>query len=137
CWTSLPPLAPCPIRCVRAGAPARVEAISSALTRLLEPAPESYESLTAGSSAARYIRSGGVLYTYETDASLAGAQWGLELRRRRGIEFEVLHGAELHRFEPALAPAVKHGGLYRAPKFCTHPTPTAPPPPHPSPPPVP
>lgn len=120
-WTYLPHIAPWLIRFVRAGAPARVEAISSALTRLLALAPESYETLTAGSSAARYIRSGGALYTYETDASLAGAQWGMELRRRRGIDFEILHGAELHRFEPALAPAVKHGVLYRGPKFCTNP----------------
>jgi len=120
-WTYLPRLTPWLIRFVQAGSPARVEAISVALAHLLELAPESYAALLSGDAASRYIHPGGVLYTYETDASFAAAQFGLELRRRRGIEFDVLHGAEMHRVEPALAPTVKHGAFYPKTTFCMDP----------------
>lgn len=120
-WAYVPRLVPWLIRFIRAGSPARVEAISVALARLLELAPESYTALTAGSVASRYIRPGGVLYTYETDASFAKARAGLELRRRRGIDFDILRGAELRRLEPALAPSITHGVFYPKTMFCTDP----------------
>src|SRR6516165_11599398 len=94
-WTYLPALTPWLIRFVQAGSPARVEAISVARARLLELAPKSYAALTAGNAAGRYVHSGGVLYTYETDGSFAAARTDLELRRRRGIDFNVAHGAEV------------------------------------------
>jgi len=120
-WTYLPRLTSWLIRFVQAGSPARVEAISIALARLLELGPESFAVLTTGSAASRHIHPGGVLYTYENDASFAGAQSGLELRRRRGIDFDILHGAELHRLEPALAPTLKHGVFYPKTTFCMDP----------------
>jgi D-amino-acid dehydrogenase len=120
-WTYLPRLVPWLVRFVRAGAPARVEAISIALADLLKLAPESYAALVDGGPAGRYLRRGGVLYTYETDASLAEAQWSLDLRRRRGIEFEILHGAEMRRLEPALAPGVRHAVFYPKTMVCTDP----------------
>ncbi len=120
-WTYLPRLVPWLVRFVRAGAPDRVEAISIALAHLLELARESYAALVAGTAASRYLHPGGVLYTYETDASFAEAQWSLELRRRRGIDLEVVRGAELHRLEPALAPAIRHGVFYPKTMFCTDP----------------
>jgi len=120
-WTYLPALTPWLIRFVQAGSPARVEAISVALARLLELAPKSYAALTTGSAAGRYVHSGGVLYTYETDGSFAGARSALELRRRRGIDFDIVHGAELHRLEPALAPSIKHGVFFPKTMFCSDP----------------
>jgi D-amino-acid dehydrogenase len=120
-WRYLPRLVPWLIQFVRAGSPARVEAISIALARLLELAPESYAGLIAASAASRYVRPGGVLYTYETDASFAEAQAGLALRGRRSIDFDVLHGARLRELVPALAPTIKHGVLYPKTMFCTDP----------------
>ena len=120
-WTYLPRLAPWLVRFVRAGAPARVETISIALARLLELTPESYAELLAESAAGRYVRPGGVLYTYETDRSFEDAGPSLELRRRRAIEFETLHGADVHRREPALAPTIRHGVFYPKTMFCTDP----------------
>jgi len=120
-WTYLPWIAPWLIRFVRAAAPDRVEAISRALKTLLDVVPESYEPLLADSAAGGYIRTGGVLYTYQSDASFADAQWGLELRRRRGVEFDVLHGAEIQRVEPSLVSTVKHAVFYRKTRFCPDP----------------
>jgi D-amino-acid dehydrogenase len=120
-WTYLPALAPWLIRFVQAGSPARVEAISVALARLLELAPKSYAALTTGSAASRFVHPGGVLYTYETDGSFAEARPALELRRRRGIDFDIVQGAELRRLEPALAPSIKHGVFFPKTMFCSDP----------------
>jgi D-amino-acid dehydrogenase len=120
-WTYLPWLAPWLLRFVRAGSPDRVEAISVALAHLLRLVHASYRDLTEGSEAAVLLRPGGVLYTYETDESFAGAQWGLDLRCCRGIDFTVLHGDEVRQCEPAVSPSVQHGVLYPHTMFCVDP----------------
>src|SRR5208283_4570905 len=97
------------------------EAASVALNELTAIARDCYASLTAGTPAAEHIRTGGVLYVYQSDASFAGAEWGLELRRRRGVRFELLHGAEVRDLEPALAPSVRHAVFYRETKFAPDP----------------
>lgn len=111
-WQYFPRIAPWLLRFLRASVPARVEAISVALQSLLDLIHQSYEQVTAGNDAGRYVHRTGVLYTYETDAALAHAGWSLDLRRRRGVEFEVIHGEELRRREPALHPNVRHGVFY-------------------------
>ncbi len=120
-WSYLPWIAPWLVRFVRASAPERVEAASVALNGLTSSARDAYASLVAGSPAARHIHSGGVLYVFQSDASFAGAEWGLDLRRRRGVEFEVLHGADIRDLEPALAPSVRHAVFYRKTQFVPDP----------------
>jgi D-amino-acid dehydrogenase len=120
-WRYLPRIAPWLVRFVRASRPARVEAISIALHGLIARAHESWAPLWASSGAEAVVRSGGNLYTYQTDAAFAGAQAGLELRRRRGIPFEVLDGGQVAELEPALAGAVKRAVFFPQTRFTTDP----------------
>jgi len=111
-WRYLPWIAPWLVRFLRASAPDRVEAISVALKTLLDLTHRSYDEATAGNDARRYVQRRGLIYTYETDAGLEHAKWAMGLRRRRGVEFEVLSGDEVRRREPAVHPKVRHGVFY-------------------------
>jgi D-amino-acid dehydrogenase len=49
------------------------------------------------------LRPGGLLYTYLTERSYRGGVTGRDLRRRRGIRFEVLDDAAIAALDPVLA----------------------------------
>ena len=107
-WAYLPRLAPWLIRFLAASRPAEVERISIALRQLCERALAAYQPLLDGGEGAALVRHGGWLAVYESDAGFAGDQAGLELRRRRGVEFHVLAQPEIRQTEPALGPSIKH-----------------------------
>ncbi len=126
-WRYLPWIAPWLLRFVRASRPERVEAISIALKSLLDGVSDSYDALLESAGAGDLVRKEGLLYVYRSDSAAAKTKWSLDLRRRRGIAFEVLHGREIEQLEPALGsrfayavyyPKTRHtidpGGLVRA-----------------------
>ena len=108
-WRYLPRLSPWLLEFIRASDRQRVEAISTALMSLLKLAVECYLPLLSAPEAARLITRSGVLYAYRTDAAYESDQFGIELRKRRGVELEVLDGGEVGRLEPALAGKCEHG----------------------------
>lgn len=120
-WRYLPRITPWLVRFVLASRPARVEAISIGLHGLIARAHESWAPLWALDGVDALVRTGGNLYTYQTDAAFAGAQAGLALRRRRGLSFELLDGGQVGELEPALAGAVKHGVWFPQTRFTTDP----------------
>ncbi len=111
-WGYLPRLAPWLARLVAASRPARVEAISVALTSLLGRAAGAYGDLIAASGAASgagdLLRPGGTIYVYATEAGFEAARFGHDLRRRRGIANQELRDGEIRRLEPALSPDIRH-----------------------------
>ncbi len=107
-WSYLPRLTPWLIRVLAASRPAEVERISIALRQICERAMAAYRPLLDDGEAAALVRHGGWLAVYESDAGFAGDQAGLELRRRRGVEFHVLARPEIRQAEPALGPSIKH-----------------------------
>jgi D-amino-acid dehydrogenase len=113
-WSHLPRALPWFIRFAQAGRPKRVEEIADALSAALADLFECYESLLAETDASDLVRREGKLYVYESEASFAGGQYSLDLRRRRGIEVRALSGDEAREIEPALGPAVKRGAYIPA-----------------------
>ncbi len=107
-WSYLPRLTPWLIRFLAASRPAEVERISIALRQICERAMAAYRPLLDDGEGAALVRHGGWLAVYESDAGFADDQAGLELRRRRGVEYHVLAQPEIRQAEPALGPSIKH-----------------------------
>ncbi|MEO8345632.1 MAG: FAD-dependent oxidoreductase [Betaproteobacteria bacterium] len=100
-WRYLPHLLPWLVRFVAASRPARVEAISRALHSLLGNAAQTWHELVRGTEAQRYLEQRGWIHAYESDDAFAATAPVLELRRRRGVRFEILTADELRQLEPA------------------------------------
>jgi D-amino-acid dehydrogenase len=102
-WQHLPQTLPWLMRFRRTLAPARVAAIAGARAALLSHAGTAYEALLAEIGRPSLIRTTGLIFAYETRAGLDGARFGIELRRRHGIEVEELDGDALRALEPAIS----------------------------------
>jgi D-amino-acid dehydrogenase len=116
-WSYLPRLAPWLVRFLLASRPTEVERLSVALYSLLDRAMDAYRPLLARDGAAPLVRTDGLLYAYRHDRSFAGAQFDVELRRRRGVALEVLDQAAIGELDPALAGRFRHGVYLPAAEF--------------------
>jgi D-amino-acid dehydrogenase len=103
-WRYLPQIAPFLIRMLVASRPKQVEEISIGMANLLQGAHQAYVDLLGDEPARSLIHRAGLLYTYASETAFAGSKFGVELRRKRGVNFEVLGGAELRQVVPALHP---------------------------------
>jgi D-amino-acid dehydrogenase len=83
-----------------------VEHIAAARNSLLSRLREGYRPLLQGAGAGKWVSDSGLLLTWESEAAWQGAAYAMELRRRHGIEMEVLDGDEARRREPALAASI-------------------------------
>ena len=110
----LPKALPWLVRFALASRRKRVEEISDALSAALAGLFEAYETLLAETDASDLVRREGKLYVYESEASFAGGQYSLDLRRKRGIEVKSLSGDEAREIVPALGPAIKRGAFLPA-----------------------
>jgi D-amino-acid dehydrogenase len=108
-WRYLPRLSPWLLEFIRASRRQRVEEISVALMSLLRLAVDAYLALLTDDEARRFITRSGLLYAYRTDGAFEADQFGIELRRRRGVALEVLDGGAVGRLEPALTGKCRHG----------------------------
>jgi D-amino-acid dehydrogenase len=111
-WRHLPKLLPWLTRFVRASTPARIEAISQALADLLKGAFEAYTPLVQAAGATDLIRRQGYLVAMASERALGAARAELDLKRRRGVRFEILRDGEIRQLVPALAEAIKAGIFY-------------------------
>ncbi|HEX5794873.1 MAG TPA: FAD-dependent oxidoreductase [Geminicoccaceae bacterium] len=111
-WRHLPRLLPWLARFARAGAPARVEAVSQALADMMRQALEAYGPLLRAAGAEDLLRRQGVLFAFASERSFAAAEPDLALRKRRGVVMETLRDGELRQLVPALAREVRWGVLF-------------------------
>jgi D-amino-acid dehydrogenase len=111
-WSYLPKLAPWLWRFVRSSGEATVEQISIALSTLLTQAVAAHKDLAAAAGVRDIVQDTGWLGIYEKEESFQGAQWDLELQRRRGVKIEILPGEEVRQFEPSLVAPVKRAVYY-------------------------
>jgi D-amino-acid dehydrogenase len=111
-WRYLPRLLPWLTRFVQASAPGRVETVSRALADLLRGALEAYVPLLKAARATDLIRRQGYLVALAGEGALAAARPELELRRRRGVRFEILREGEIRQLVPALAKEIDAGIFY-------------------------
>ena len=107
-WSHLPAALPWFVRFLRAASRRRAEEIADARQSLLGRLHEGCAPLLADASAEKLIAHSGLLMVWESDAVFEGARYAINLRRRRGVEFEILSGNEARNIEPALSSNVKH-----------------------------
>ncbi len=111
-WAHVPRMMPWLVQFLRNCAPARVEAISAALASLMEHAEDGAFPLFRASGADKLIHSRGCLYLYESEASFAKAQDEMALRRKHGVNVDILEPEEIGQLEPNLAKVYAKGAFY-------------------------
>ncbi|MCC7276433.1 MAG: FAD-dependent oxidoreductase [Alphaproteobacteria bacterium] len=105
-WSHVPSAAGWFLRFVANARPSRVEAIADARQALLSRLHEGYQPLLEEAGAEDLIRYSGLLMVWESEEAFAGAAYALDLRRRRGVPFDVLDGNEARQIEPTLNPGI-------------------------------
>jgi len=104
----LPALMPFLWRFLKAGAPAEVERIATALARLSHRAYDDLLPLVERLGLGGELHHVGALTVYETTAGFERERAEWELKRRHGFTCEAMDGAAARDLEPALGPIVGH-----------------------------
>lgn len=84
----------------------RVEANAAARQSLLDKVHEAVDPLIAEAGAAHLMSRTGLMFTFESEESFRAASWAFDLRRRNGVEMDLLDGDEARQVQPALSPGV-------------------------------
>jgi len=101
-------IAPWLWRLHRATSPRRVNEIADALHPLLTCTLDKWRPLAAWAGVPELIVQKGHAFAYESEAAFLGDALGRELRQARGVEIEVLTGAAIRAYEPALSEGITH-----------------------------
>ncbi|MDP6833037.1 MAG: FAD-binding oxidoreductase [Alphaproteobacteria bacterium] len=108
----LPKLTPWLLRFIANTTPRRVEEISLALSSITMPGLEHYTALLDDVPSDQVpIRRQGCLYLYPNPADVAAAAPDNEVRRRRGVNLEMLGPDEIRQLLPAIGPEMAGGAL--------------------------
>jgi D-amino-acid dehydrogenase len=108
----LPKALPWLWRFVKASERKVVEASADGLRALQAPLFENLDPLLAEAGARDLVRRNGQIYAYSSEAGFAGDAYGRELRRSRGVSFDILGEDEIRQMEPALAPIFRKAVFY-------------------------
>ncbi|MGE5616417.1 MAG: NAD(P)/FAD-dependent oxidoreductase [Bacillota bacterium] len=84
----------------------RVNRIADALKPLLGRSIEKWRGLAQWAGVPELIRQDGYAFAYESEAGYLADRLGRELRTARGVRIEVLTGAEIREFDPALSASI-------------------------------
>lgn len=110
-WSYMPHALPWLMRFLRHSRRTEVERIAAALRSLLVPIFESYEPLLSHAQAQALVRHEGCLYVYSSRETANQWQWGMNLRRRLGVEMRDVERDELESLEPDLKGRFRFGIL--------------------------
>ncbi|MBR0649651.1 FAD-dependent oxidoreductase [Roseomonas terrae] len=105
--------APWLLRFVASARTEKVEAAADALAALFFGTLDRHKEILAAEGAPELIREAGQLYLYRDDAQMAKDKAGLDLRRRHGLQIEVLDRAALAALEPAVSPVYTRAAYLR------------------------
>lgn len=103
----LPHALPWLLRFVAASRKARVEEISQAMRDLHRYTFECYEPLMREAGCEELLQKRGQLFVYETEDGARNSTYSTDLRRRHGVQVDILNAGEIQDIEPALAPVFK------------------------------
>jgi len=112
-WSHLHRLAPWLARFMWASTPARYSATASALSHLLARAQSGYDAMLAEADLQRFVRPQECLYLYSSATAFQGARETLALRRRLGVEADILDAQAIAQLEPQLSPIFHRGALFK------------------------
>ncbi|MCB1379329.1 MAG: FAD-dependent oxidoreductase [Alphaproteobacteria bacterium] len=107
----LPHAMPWIARFLLAGQRRHVERISTDMRNLHRLTFDCYEPLLRDAGCTDLVEQRGQLFVYETPNAIDMSDYGLSLRRARGVKVEILDRDALRALEPALAPLF-HTGVY-------------------------
>ncbi|HEX2546027.1 MAG TPA: FAD-dependent oxidoreductase [Ramlibacter sp.] len=107
----LPFVTPWLLRFLRASQPREVERIAASMRALLAPIFDCYEPLLAHANAQHLVRRTGCLYVYSSQEAAARWRWGMDLRRRLGVDLRDVGEEELAALEPDLRGRFRFGIL--------------------------
>mgnify|MGYP006282748327 CR=1 FL=1 len=107
----LPRLLPWLWRFLRHSSTAEVVRIATALRGLLAPIFDSYAPLLSHAGAEHLVRRSGCLYVYSSQDSAARWQWGMNVRRRLGVQMQDVDRETLEHLEPDLKGRFRFGIL--------------------------
>ncbi|MDE0189280.1 MAG: FAD-dependent oxidoreductase [bacterium] len=110
-WRYLPRLTPWLTRFLAASRPSRVEQLSVAIASLQKLAVRAYADLLPMPDPDSGLFEGGHLLAYGSEASFRKAAYGLQKRRARGIQVEVLDETAVADLYPALSGRISRGVL--------------------------
>lgn len=105
----LPRLVPWLVRFLRASCAGEVERITRTMRALLAPVFDAYEPLLQRAGGMDLIRLTGCLYVYSSEAAARRWAWGMDLRRRLGVELRPVGPGELGEMEPDLRGRYRFG----------------------------
>ena len=94
------------LRFIANAAPRRVEANAAARQSLLDHVHEAIDPLVAEAGAGHLMSRTGLMFTFESEAAFATAAGAFDLRRRNGVQMDLLDGNEARQVQPALGPGV-------------------------------
>ena len=97
------------LRFIEASRKDRVEEIAKARQSLLDRVHEGIDPLVAEADAGHLLSRTGLLYTFESEDSFQAASYAFDLRRRNGVQLDLLDGNEARQIEPMLATSVVRG----------------------------
>jgi D-amino-acid dehydrogenase len=121
-WSYLLPALPWLLRFMRAGRREEVERIATGIRALLEDVFDNYAPLLKAAGAEHLVHSrAGQMYVWRTRGAFDGDQYGLKLRRDRGVTIDVLDQHEIRQREPALAPIFEVGAVFPQHGHCSNP----------------
>jgi len=103
-WGYLPRLAPWLRSYLSNGTVAGVERRAAALHPIIGDSLADHQALAQGTGAEGWIVPSDYVFLYDTRAMYEGDAFGWNIRRRHGIEWEVLEGDALRAYDPALGP---------------------------------
>ncbi len=110
-WWYLPKVAPWLTRFLGYSNPAEVVRIATAMRGLLAPIFEAYGPLLEHAGAQDLVRRSGCLYVYSSRETANQWQWGMNLRRRLGVDLREVEEDELVELEPDLRGRFRFGLL--------------------------
>jgi glycine/D-amino acid oxidase-like deaminating enzyme len=120
-WRYLPKALPWFLRFAMNTRHDSVEAIADARAALLSQAGDAFDALLGEIGQRQLIEPRGLLQVFESENGLAGAQYALDMRRKRGIRFEEKTGDEMREMEPALSDRIKGGVWFPDVRMCVNP----------------
>jgi D-amino-acid dehydrogenase len=112
-WRYLPRLAPWLLAFLSSSRRHEVDRISAVLASLLDQADAAWRPLLSQARAESLRRDYGCLYLYKNEAQYRAAEYGNDLRERRGVGVDRIGKAEIRDLEPNLAPLYERGVLFR------------------------
>ena len=105
----LPRMLPWLLRFVYACRPAQVARSVATLSDLMTLSRSETPTLWALAGAEDKLRPTGSLQLYDDTGSFRRTAASWEIRKAHGVAFDHLQGDDLHRFQPGLSPAFRHG----------------------------